>query len=153
MSIKKYFLVAGLLISSFSSFTQDTCGSMHGSLLQFIHNNISVNREDYTNDQSEYFILDIKLKDSDGSIAKIDYLRKNTSQHYPHMDSLISRFSTSWKRIPCSYKRVLIPVYLLFQNDGRIGDYPEEMTIKPSNKNKNVLFLNVVVVNIFSPVN
>lgn len=93
-------------------------------LRKIVQKNISSDENQYSNNFSEYFLIDIKLNDTGDSITNIDFFRKNNSVHYQHIENLVKRIKSNWRPIKCQYTRLIIPLFLLFSSAENLQDYP-----------------------------
>lgn len=155
MQLKQSTMWLICFIMSLTAKAQNDCLANQAiHLKKLVETSITVNGEAYANTLSEYFVIDIKLNPTSGSIDTIDFLRKNQSYHAPHLEKTVDKIKKSWKGHSCGYERLFIPVFLLFSSAEDLSDYPPEFTREQylNPRTSKIFVFDVVVVNIFSPV-
>lgn len=155
MSLKKIFLSILLPCVFLNVKAQDSCIKKEIRYLEeIVRKNISFGEEAYSNQSSEYFLIDIKLNEAKNSIANIDFYRKDKSCNYKQIERAVQKIHELWKPQNCDYNRIIIPVFILFSSATELHDYPIEFKLKstPDGAKNNTCLLNTIIINVFSRV-
>jgi hypothetical protein len=125
MSVKLLLPILFSLCLNGGTIAQDSsCVSKRFKQIRHIIEEVISNQEgSYANKLTEFFVIDIKISDSTGSIEDIDYFKKNNSIHYKEIFKAVEKIKEDWKPLHCGVKRLLIPIYILF-DDPIDFDYP-----------------------------
>ena len=123
MSVKIIAIFSFFFLHIINANSQDSCIIKKcREISEIIEREISINPEKYSTKLSEFFIIDIKLKDSLGGISNIDFFKKNKSVHFKSVENAILKIKKKWRPISCSVKRILIPLFIYF-------DQPKEFDL------------------------
>lgn len=120
----KFILIIFFFFNFASINAQDTCENNFLKLKNIIQKSIPVDEDQYSNNLSEYFIIDIKLNEKQDSIYNIDFYKKNNSTHFMLIERLIQKISLEWSPVKCKYNRLIIPIFILFSSSEELFDYP-----------------------------
>jgi hypothetical protein len=130
MPINKLIISCILLLYSPFTFSQDKCLTQEENCLtNIIQQNFITQEYHYLNNQSEYFILDIKLNEKADSLIEINYLSKKGSFHSAKIDSICKVIKQKWNPIGCIANRFIIPIFILFTSADKIYDQPIEFIL------------------------
>ncbi|MEI9913233.1 MAG: hypothetical protein WDO71_28465 [Bacteroidota bacterium] len=93
-------------------------------LRNIIQKNIPYTESSYTSTPTEFFIIDIKLDNKADTITNIDFLRKEKSEHYSFVQTVVNKIKESWKPGKPNLERILIPLIIGFDSNNNEFDYP-----------------------------
>ena len=149
MSVKLLSSICFLFCFSVGADAQDSCIlKRFKQINHIVEKAISVQESSYSNKHTEFYVIDIKINDSTGNIEDIDYFKKNNSLHYKEICKAVEKIKEDWKPLLCRVKRLLIPIYILFddpvdfdypfiiQNQKERGVFVNELIICPVNSKK-----------------
>lgn len=147
----KHFITFILIIAFSAVKAQDSTEKENVDLRRFIQKNISVDGDNFVNDSSEFFILDIKLNKFNYTIENIDYFRKSTSQHFKFIDTVITLLKAKWHPPNgFKYNRLIIPVFFIFSSADTLKDYPIDFEIKKNNSANGTCLVEKIIILIHS---
>lgn len=107
--------------------------------------------ENYPSRRSEYFLIDIKLKDNSyDSIESIDFFRKDNSENHKYVQSAVDIIKKSWAPRNYGYTRIVFPVFIVFNTDYSVYDYPfdgfQEVSSVPKDRKSIYVHKNILII-------
>lgn len=121
------FAAITVMLNSVAINAQDTCLQRNiRDLDKLIHQNISSKVKDYTCLESEFFIIEIVVRNG-ASVEKVNCFRKENSVHFKQLYNVINKLKNEWKPLTCEYVRYVVPVFLFFNDAKEVVNEPIEM--------------------------
>lgn len=142
--MNRSFVISILLITGNVCFGQDSCFKKRfEEVRRIIERAIPANDGYYAKKNSEFYIIDIKL-DSTKNIETISCFKKDSSFHYRFVEDAISKVKSAWSFLDCDISRILIPLWILY-------DEPFDLPLKIESDQKEKTFVTKMIIAVVYP--
>ena len=75
---------------------------------------LPVSADRYEHGATEFFIVDMQMDPETGALQNVGFFRNDSSLNQASIRRVVERLRTSWRPLKHFSKRILLPVYLLF---------------------------------------